>query len=351
MFLLSLILPLPFSKNPLAGVYGIIKVIEFSTLFIFIVSHYKQFNNKILICLFSIGVVFESSLSTLQYINKGSLQGIFYFFGERNFNAQTPGIANASVNGELILRPYGTFSHPNVLAGYLITAMILILSLAEKLKTNKKIISLVIAIGSISLIFTLSRITLILWAGFLLFLFGTSMAEKYKKTISNSQVVQILISVFFGTIIVLSTLQFIPLYQRFISTRLTDESVVQREYLITESVSMFEKNPLFGVGINNFYNNLSPNYRQDKTIIVQPVHNIFLLSLSQTGIISIIFLIYFIYKMIPFQVDKKFNSKYLVLLFLSLIVNGLFDHYSLTLQQGQLLTVFVFATLISYKYF
>ena len=87
----------------------------------------EQLFKKALVAL-SLGTLFSSLLAIAQFISQGSLGGAFYYLGERTFTSQTPGIANASINGELLLRPYATFSHPNVLAGYLLCVLVLLLT-------------------------------------------------------------------------------------------------------------------------------------------------------------------------------------------------------------------------------
>src|SRR3989344_1384663 len=104
-FILSVFLGILNSKNPSAGTYGLIKVLEFIFLGTYIYFNKKALSLKLIALAFSTGIIFESLLAALQYLNHGSFQGIFYFFGERNFNTNTPGIANASINGQLVLRP------------------------------------------------------------------------------------------------------------------------------------------------------------------------------------------------------------------------------------------------------
>ena len=128
LLLAIILLGIMFSKSPLVGLYGFLKLLEFVFLGFYTAFNIKKLRLSTVLALFSIGIIFESFLSILQYFHQGSIGGIFYFFGERTFNGQTPGIANASVNGELVLRPYGTFPHPNVLAGFLVIAMTLVSS-------------------------------------------------------------------------------------------------------------------------------------------------------------------------------------------------------------------------------
>ena len=67
-----------------------------------------------------IWVITESLLGLAQVINGGSLGGIWYWIGERRFSFSSIGIAQMSLWGEGMLRAYGSFSHPNSLAGFLL---------------------------------------------------------------------------------------------------------------------------------------------------------------------------------------------------------------------------------------
>jgi len=349
LFLLCALVGIMGSKNPLAGFYGIIKFLECSFLVVFVVDNFKKFNQRILFFSFLIGIVFESLLAFFQYFNQGSVGGIFYFFGERAFNAQTPGIANASINGQLFLRPYATFSHPNVLAGFLVIAMLYLFLLFK----NKQRIYLLtgIFLGTISLLLTLSRTAIFLWIISIAILFGISFVKKYKNRFSNRRFI---VSATLALILIVSSyfvFQNSFLLQRFSLTKLSDESLVQREQLINQSFLMIKKNPVFGVGINNFFNNLSFSNTQLEITLIQPVHNIFLLILSETGLTGFIFFAYLFYKMmcsIIYSFSEK-EGKYLLLLVLTVIFLGFFDHYFLTIQQGQIMLSLILGTAFAYK--
>jgi O-antigen ligase len=115
-----------------------------------------------------------------------------------------------------------------------------------------------------------------------------------------------------------------------------DESVVVREQLNTAAVSMIRASPIIGNGLGNFLVRL-PDYLVSRTIyFLQPAHNIYLLLLSETGIIGVAIFFWVIWK----AVKKN-------LLLIPLLLLGFTDHYFLTLQQGQLLlTIFLSLSLI-----
>jgi len=314
-FAAFIIIGIIFSKSLGAGLYGLLKFLEFIFLG-FYVSNIKNLKLRNILFLLSLGIIFESFLALSQYLNQGSLGGLFYFFGERMFNPQTPGIANASINGQLILRPYGTFPHPNVLAGYLVIVMTLIIFNCKKI-----LYSLTLLIGTVALFLTLSRVAIILWV----LILGFFLIRKF--------IILALVSLLLFVLIT-------PLGLRFTGMRLTDESIVIREELAKSSLLMIKKSPLLGVGINNFLVNL-PNTQKsnNSSLVIQPVHNIFLLVLSETGIVGFYFFVWFLIK--TYQ-NIRFGKNYLIIYPLSLIlILGMFDHYFLTLQQGQLLFSFI----------
>lgn len=311
-FLVVLFSGIFLSESPFASLYGLLKIAEFSFFGFYTMKNIR--NLRLVTCALSIGIFFESAMGVVQYFNQGSLNSIFYFFGERTFNSQTPGIANASLDGSLVLRPYATFPHPNVLAGYLVLSMTFVL-----FSSWKKLKYLVFTMGTIALFLTLSRASIVVWVVVLcLYLFKC----RWKLAAGVG-------------ILIAGAICFSPLGTRFLNINLFDEAIAQRVELAKAAFAMFSKNPILGVGVNNFLPNL-PFYIQQagNTLFLQPVHNIFLLVLSETGIIGFGFFMWFLFK--TFNKIARRNALGLVL-FSEILFLGFFDHYFLTLQQGQLL--------------
>ena len=347
LFLLSLFVGIINAKNSLAGFYGVVKFLEYSFLTLFVIAYFRNFNKSILFFCFLAGIIFESCLAFFQSLNQGSIGGLFYYFGERAFNAQTPGIANASINGQLFLRPYATFSHPNVLAGFLVIAM---LYLCLFFKNQKKYLLTGIIIGTATLFSTLSRTAIFLWAICLIVLFGIPLVKKYKNRFSNMKLVIGVISAAVLIVVVYLFFQNSFFLQRFFLTKITDESLTQRVMLAQQSFTMFLRSPIFGIGINNFFNNLIFPNSQLTVLLIQPVHNIFLLVLSETGLIGFFLFIYLFYKCLKCLSHAKSTKekKYLFMLIFSVIFLGSFDHYFLTIQQGQIMLSLILGTAFSY---
>ncbi len=291
--------------------------------------------------LFAFAVVGESLLAIAQYIHQGSINGLLYFLGERKFASFTPGIANASINGQLILRPYGTFPHPNVLAGFLLTALVFIFALLDdRLNKSKKILkTTALLLGSIALLLTLSRIAIILWILAILVLLFNFLV----KQIKNKSPIIITSTVLIVTIIAVGLFLFTPVFPRLEETRPTEKAIVQRTELIQSSVTIIKTHLLFGVGLYNFLPVLSQVQKPASQINeLQPVHNIYLLTAAETGIIGLVFFIWFLLE--TYRRLLKYNTpthKILLTLVSLILILGQFDHYWLTLQQGQLLFVII----------
>ncbi|HSW48472.1 MAG TPA: O-antigen ligase family protein [Candidatus Saccharimonadales bacterium] len=359
--------------------------------------------------LFSASVILESLLAIGQFLKQGSIGGILYFLGERTFTGSTPGIANASLNGELVLRPYATFPHPNVMAGFLLVSMILVLGfllnskrhcealkwLWQSLLTGRfkkdcfasLAMTAALILGTIALFLSMSRIAILLWVVIICYYFIKKIIySSSKRSASRSSVIPAKAGIhpsassggtgpriksgmtrFVGVpfcIVAIAVFIFSPLGLRFTKIANTDEAVVQREVLISSSIKMIESSPLFGVGLGNFIPVLSKIQKPlSLGLYLQPVHNIFLLVASETGIVGLTFFLWFLWKTFrqlftrhceamkrPRQSLKIWDcfaslamtsEGVLLVAFSAILILGLFDHYWLTLQQGQLLFGFI----------
>jgi len=123
----------------------------------------------------------------------------------------------------------------------------------------------------------------------------------------------------------------------------TDEAFFQRLQLMKSSFLMIKNFPLSGVGLNNFIVYL-PNYWSliGFTYWLQPVHNLYLLLIAETGTMGFLIFLWFLFLSYQRLLLKK-NHQGLLLGALSvLLLLGFFDHYWLTLQQNQLLLAVLF---------
>lgn len=333
---LTLGLSIFLSQNPFVGWYFFSRFLLLSFVVWFVAS--RRLNSFLAGLCLAIGVVFESILSFAQLLHQGSLGGFFYFLGERAFSSTTPGIANASIQGQLLLRPYGTFSHPNTLAGFLVVGMLLVLFFlgTKKNMFSKILFVATILVGTMGVLLSLSRTAIIVWILCVACLFFF----KFFKRISKKF---LLIAAFFESLLLLLLALFPPLLFRFLPSAY-GESLIEREALAKSALQMIATHPLLGVGPNNFIPTL-PSFSAN-SFFLQPVHSIYLLIGSETGMAGLFFFIGFLLFILLFFIESSRKNRRLAfplfLAFIAILLIGLFDHYFITALQGQ----FVFAVVV-----
>jgi len=308
LFLILLVLSFFSISKPLFA-YEVFKLFEMLT--IFAVFKKKILSSKYLLIVFLTGCIFEFILALSQFIYKHSLQGVFYYFGERYLNLSTPNIAKASISGVEILRPYATFSHPNSLAGFYLLLHIFFL-------TDKKIKSLFLKnvflfLTSLLILISFSKVAIV---AFLLINFVYFFRLQTKKC-------------WFCLVSKLAVFSVVAWVFLFIKT--DPFTVLKRLELLKNSFTIIFQHPLFGVGLGNYLlaqNNFSSKYL---TLINQPVHNIFLLYFAEFGILGGSLVILLLIKPL-IGLIKKYPYVFLVV-----GITGFFDHYWFTLQQNILL--------------
>jgi len=301
--------------------YKLIRILEFAFLGLYVVKERYVIDD--LRYPLSGAVIYSSLIAIIQFVRQSAIEGIFWWLGERSFNLITPGIAKAIVSGRLVLRPYATFPHPNVLAGFILASLILIG--INKEQGWRRIIKWAAQIlGSIAIILSFSRATWLigLLAGLALVVRGW---RKKKDMV-------------IGLIIFLALIG--GLFYRLALPLSGQEAIIQRFSLAQIAIKMIKANPLAGVGLNNFIPQL-PNYWQQfgMTYWLQPVHNIFLLITAETGLVGLLIFLWLL--VLTFKRLVAANHWLLVTVLSLILALGLFDHYWFTLQQAQLLLTIV----------
>ena len=271
------------SGYQLAAVYKWLRISEMILLGLALMNTKKFDSFKHFFKPLSYSMIIVCLLGIFQFLTKGSIGGIFYWLGERSFLFSDPNIAPY---------PYSTFSHPNSFAGFLLIFGIFLLKFKKRLSSR-----------FFWLLSTLVIVNLIL---------------------TNSLNVYV-------SIIILILLKFFKIYSfPFFIIDFSQRSISHRVELIGASFKMIKENWLSGVGLNNFIPNLP---QVTKTFLnaweLQPVHNIFLLIFSETGILGLGIFCYLI-----FSVTMRSEL-------IAILLTGMPDHYWLTLQQNLLLFTYV----------
>lgn len=98
-----------------------------------------------------------------------------------------------------------------------------------------------------------------------------------------------------------------------------------RIYLIFAAINMIAARPLFGIGINNFSENLNAfDYSGTDFEMPYPVHNTFLLTASETGFIGLFMLVWFFWRTLRAGIAaiRKVNDPFLIAIGIG-IVSGM----------------------------
>lgn len=276
-----------------------------------------------------LALLWTSLLVFIQFFLQQSLG--LWILGERAFSLATPGIARSEILGQLSLRPYATFSHPNSLAGFLLIGLLLTLFLGRRL--NGLFLRFVIPLSTMALVLTGSRSSIALGILALLLVL-------FRKFLSRRALIVIVFLLLSLAAFSASTIGFDS----------ADQSLSRRDELQRFALSTLTTNPLFGLGLNNFIPKLGSALPSvlypslsSPVIWLQPVHNVYLLILSETGIIGFVFIVIFLIR----TLQKSFLRSegryfYLLLCLLIILLTSFFDHYWFTLLQNQLLAAVVF---------
>lgn len=278
-------------------------------------------------------VLFQSLLAWYQFLSQKSLLG-YYFFGETNLSSYI-GIAKSSLFGIQKNLPYGTTAHPNILAGILLVFVLFLMQkkFKDHVSTKLNFILVLLAVSTIVLTQSVSAI-LGLCIGVILLLLKY---QKFVKPHLFKKVHKIKLKHFLLLFFIASISSILALNFSAQSTFKKNSSVTRRTNLNTAAILMFIDHPIAGVGLQNFTQQLEKYSSNQETVrFVQPVHNVMLLFLAETGLLGVLLVATF-----PYPCIKKHSvivhSEYA----LALLPIALLDHYLITLQSGILLVFIV----------
>lgn len=321
LLLFIILLNIIFSLNIPVTAFKWIKVLEWGIAAFMVGKSFGDIHKWVWIPFLSTTVV-VFILALGQVINGHTLGGIFYFLGERNFNSLTPGISLVNIFGRTYMRAYSTFSHPNSMAGFELLSLFLFLRWRKK----SKLIYVGIVLSFFSVLLSFSKGAYIALAlSFLIYLFGE------RKIARRSYLI---IIVFFISSLLIFLLPNATHFSLPFSLQVRSE-------LLGAAQNLFTKNPVLGVGLGAFIGEYSSTViKGSTTFFLQPVHNIFILVLTEIGIIGFILFFIFLVKLFR-RIEKRRDNQFLFIIFFIILFTGFFDHYSLTLQQNFLLTAFL----------
>lgn len=381
-FWLILATSLVFSRETSLGLYGLAKITGYLLVFAYIrenINVSRENPSPVLSPRQERGAVFwlilgtacfQSLLAIFQYLTQTSAG--FSILGEEFLSPGLKGVAKFATHGianpllydffpnlsaisdtSVVMRGYGTFPHPNVLAGFLFMGLLINLYLLY-LSSNKKLkVSLAISLVIIStgLVVTFSRLAWVVGLlGILVFLAVTILRHRPRRFSlpANHFYFPGRIGLIIAALLIALGLNLF-LFGTQITDRLTgqdiknvetSENYVDRKTYGQAAWKMFKANPLFGVGYRSFVARME-NYSESKLLPHQhqPVHNIYLLILAEAGILALISFLLLLFNIVrPAGANKKSPAREtLLIIFLGFLALGFFDHYFLTIEQGSVM--------------
>ena len=322
-FLFSLLLSTLSARSFIPSIYFFGRVLLYAGVFLYVVFEVKAEEDfpRVLEML-GIGVVFLGILGILQYIKQGSVFNDYLFFGEQPYSFSTWNVAKEKVFGVSKVASYGTFRHPNTFGGFLSIVLVWIYSNIER----KKEYIMSFLLGLVALFFTFSYVSwAVLVAGLLLHKIFSLGRSKFK------------VLAVFGVLITTSFLLFLPGFKDTSLLTTKYPSFYRRANLLSAAYEIVDINPLFGIGANNFtilvdeFMSKSPGLR-----FTQPVHNIFVLILAESGIFTFLSFVTLLFSGIKKSLESRFFVLPLVFL-IQIMLLGSLDHYLYIVHQTQLL--------------
>ena len=292
-----------------------------------------------------VGGLIQSVVAITQFMMQKSI-GLKYL-GESVLNPNMIGIAAFFSEGDKIMRAYGTTVHSNVLAAYLFLALTAFIFISFY-QLRRWYWYAFHAVSLWAFLLTFSRTIIAIWVlNFVIRAVLFRFYPKFKKTLWGSEkfrkrglellaVIVIVVGVFTVT------------YYSYARDRLvissTDEGLQLRGLYNREALSGDVR--WLGVGPGNFVPWLMRQPLAAHSVGLsaeqyQPVHNIYLLIYAETGLLGLVaFLSFLAIMLYEFTKYTRFREMYHIsfaLVFGSLLVFGLFDHFLWTIQSGALL--------------
>lgn len=365
-----------------------IKMVEmaFLTLFAYLTLRNNSIFHSSLFFIIVTAVI-QSIIAIFQFIMQHSLFNmpiLHKLTGESVLSPELPGIAKISLNGENLIRAYGTFPHPNILGGFLLFSISISLytylryypdvlsRLSDCIHFRSKtarttlasfLFSTAFILQFSALLFTFSRSA---WIGAALA--PVVLCLLYRKIVSRETISQTLrFKELWAACLVIIAILLLN-YGLFINRATQSTSYPQDNHNITlprnstlddriffnnVSRETIMTHPVLGSGAGTSIFQID-NFLQQRNIEeplaswqYQPTHNIYLLIASEVGLMGFIIFCLIIIEILRSATNRIVSREtisdsrlYLSLIsscMIGLLFIGLFDHYLVTQQQGQLL--------------
>ncbi len=321
-----------FSQNPLASLNWSLHLLLYFSFLVALFPKFRSFSGlqqserqigtSVITIALTFALLFQLTLGFFQFYLGHSVGGLLYYFGERMVSVGSPGIATASFMGQVVLRAYGTFSHPNILAGWSVIVLLTIIKLRPKLAL------ITLSLTSLVIFLTNSRSVLLSLFGFVVPLYFLHSLKSHLIYFAL-----LLVSIFY-------------LLPSSLLSR-TDLSFSERLSLQQVSLKVASAYPVFGTGSQSSistYPLVSPVTR-----LLQPDHNSFTLFFSWFGLFGILTMSPWFRSFSGLQQSKRQIGTF-VITFAPLLPLLLLDHYLLTSPQGLFILLLYLVVGVNYSH-
>lgn len=297
------------------------------TSLIFLIDYFKTQKHsniyKYVLWISIASVLVQGVIGVIQFLNGSSLG--LSMLGESQVVSGMQGSSFITLNYEVFLRAYGTFPHPNILGGYLVMNLLLGIYLLPRVKSFYKGLTFVLmGISCIFVLFTFSRIAIVL--------------------VFLSSIVTILSLISRKHLYSFTPLLLIERFANLLSGG--DTSWNDRVNLMKSSFMVIKNNLLVGTGMGDFTKAMEGNIplTVNNVMLIQPVHNVPLLMISELGIVGTLLYCLLLGKILISNIKVMDIFKWLAII--CLIVIGCFDHYLWSLPQGIIIEIVLFIFLM-----
>ncbi len=293
---------------------------------------------------FSWAIILGGLLQSILAIQQFMTQEIFAnkWLGMAGQNPETLGVPVVQLENLRWLRSFGSLPHPNILAGFLVIGLILIIGLYSIIKTKKpqNLLRLVFVVNFLGLMTTLSRAAIL---SFVVGIIILTFLSRKNIVLNKASAKFALIALFIFVVFTVSFPELI-LTRTLSSNRVENISNVTRVEQYGEAGQILTSTWLTGTGPGNYVVRL---YSQDSTKSAwdyQPIHNTYLLIFAELGILGLASILLFVFYVL-FNLFKcvSWSAERLTGLTCLAALAGLalFDHYLWSFYFGIMLVAIV----------
>lgn len=318
---IGIVINVMFSSLPILTLYRWIKVIMAGWVFVSILTE-KEHQKVVVLGLVSASCV-QLALVLQQFFTQGAIQGGWYWLGERAIYPWMPDIAQLSVNGTQFMRPYGTFSHPNAMGGFFLSVHFLLWYMQHKSKETGNTWTVWCLLGTFTsallVCMSFSKSAVIAFTFIHIVLVLRDSSYRWCKLC-----------------LVARPLMLIVVCLVFIQGQGDVYSVEKRWHLLTHAAQVIQQHLVVGTGLGTSVGATAGVYFQ-AIPLYQPVHQIGVLWLEETGLVGMVVLIYLM-KLYRRRMSCSWGA---LAPLMAILLTSLGDHYWLTQSQNIYLCLLV----------